>query len=175
MPHLQYQFLCSSGLLLLIFLFLILSFYFWSLQSYKILDVAAISPLHKRSSIFHLLHCSSFLLMWRFLSVFVANGAVGQDPEVCRTITLLLAPALFMPSESSSFTCSLFSGKYFFIFMSILADELRLHSGACIPQVNPYSALFRPLCLPAVLLCNSYLLYSALLSFFFSSCTQRVQ
>ena len=76
------------------------------------------------SSVLFMFNLSSFLLMWRLLSVFVRNGAIGQDHKVCRTITLL-------------------------------------------------SVLFRPLCLPAVLFYNSYLLYSAF-SVFFLSCTQTV-
>ena len=139
MPHHQnvpsaLQVSCSSGLLLLISLSLILFFLplviavIWNSGCCRTFTPSSVL-FKSSSSVLFMFNLSSFLLMWRLLSVFVANGAVGQDPKFCRIITLL--HALFRPSSSSSFTCCLFTGIYFFILMLFLADELRLDSGAC--------------------------------------------
>ena len=129
-----FRILCSSGLLFSISLSWILFFLplviavVWNIRCCRTFTPSS-ALFNFSSSALFMFNLSSVLLMWRLLSVFVASGAVGQDPEVCRTITLL--PALFRPSSSSSFTCCLFSGLDFFILMPFIADELRLDSGAC--------------------------------------------
>ena len=77
-----YRFLCSAGLLLLIFVSWIL--FLLPLVTAIVWNIGCchtFTPSFSSSALF-MFNLSSSLLMWKLLSVFVANGAVGQDPEV---------------------------------------------------------------------------------------------